>query len=84
MAASARCPRGRTWATIECVNGPDPVTRAVVTVDDRARVLADVDQVVGGRDGNLLARGAVNHGSTFRDGLVARLDIVEPTVDDGG
>jgi hypothetical protein len=47
-------------------------------VDDQARVVADVHQVVRDLDGAVISDGRVRHVYTFRDGLVARMDVEEP------
>jgi ketosteroid isomerase-like protein len=39
------------------------------------RIVADVRQVVRALDGAVLSDGRVRHAYTFRDGLVARMDI---------
>ena len=44
-------------------------------VDDDGRVVVDVHQVVRDLDGEVLSEGRVRHAYTFRDGLVARMDI---------
>lgn len=46
--------------------------------DDEGRVVVDVHQVVRDLDGVVLSDGHVRHAYTFRDGLVARMDIEEP------
>ena len=43
--------------------------------DDEGRVVVDVDQVVRDLDGVLLSEQRVRHVYTFRDGLIARMDI---------
>jgi hypothetical protein len=45
--------------------------------DDEGRIVVDVDQVVRDLEGNVLSVGPVQHVYTFRDGLVARMDIRE-------
>ncbi len=44
-----------------------------------SRVAVDVHQVVRDPNGELLSDGAVRHVYTIRDGLVQRMDIVEPS-----
>lgn len=46
-------------------------------VKDDGRIVVDVHQVVRDLDGGLLSDGHVRHVYTFRDGLVARMDIVD-------
>jgi SnoaL-like domain len=53
----------------------EPVT---FTSRGAGRVAVEVHQVVRDLDGNLLADGRVHHVYTFRDGLVAKMDIIDP------
>lgn len=46
--------------------------------DDDGRISVDVHQVVRGLDGAVLADGRVIHVYAFRDGLIERMDVVEP------
>ena len=46
-------------------------------VKDDGRIVVDVHPVVRDLDGGLLSDGHVRHVYTFRDGLVARMDIVD-------
>ena len=46
-------------------------------VDEEGRILADVHQVVRDLGGAVVSDGRVRHAYTFRDGLVARMDIEE-------
>jgi ketosteroid isomerase-like protein len=46
-------------------------------VDGEGRIVADVHQVVRDLEGAVLSDGRVRHAYTFRDGLVARMDIEE-------
>jgi len=48
------------------------------TVDADGRVSVDVHQVVRGLDGAVHADRTVIHVYTFRDGLVERMDVIEP------
>ena len=41
----------------------------------------EVDQVLRGSDGAVLAEGRVVHVYTFRDGLIARMDVEESATD---
>ena len=43
--------------------------------DDEGRVVVDVDQVVRDLDGALISEQRVQHVYTFREGLIARMDI---------
>ena len=62
----------RQWAAI------DPSVEAVgVAVRPDGAVAVDVEQVVRDLDGTVVAQGRVVHVYTLRDGLVARMDIVE-------
>lgn len=45
------------------------------------RVAVEVDRVVRGSDGAVLAEGRVVHVYTFRDGLIARMDVEESARD---
>ena len=47
-------------------------------VGDDGRVSVEVHQVVRARDGALLADRTVTHVYAFRDGLVERMDVIEP------
>jgi ketosteroid isomerase-like protein len=47
-------------------------------VDADGRIAVEVHQVVRNLDGAVLSDGRVRHVYTFRDGLVARMDIAEP------
>jgi hypothetical protein len=47
-------------------------------VDDQGRLVADVHQLVRDLDGAVISDTRVRHAYTFRDGLVARMDIEEP------
>jgi hypothetical protein len=44
-------------------------------------VAVEVDQVVRGSDGAVLAEGGVVHVYSFRDGLLARMDVEESARD---
>lgn len=44
---------------------------------DDGRIAVSVHQVVRDRDGNLLSEGDVRHVYSFRDGLIARMDVEE-------
>jgi ketosteroid isomerase-like protein len=46
-------------------------------VDDEGRIMVDVHQVVRDLEGEVLSDGRVRHVYRFRDGLVARMDIVD-------
>jgi hypothetical protein len=48
-----------------------------VAVRPDGAVAVDVEQVVRDLDGTVVAQGRVVHVYTLRDGLVARMDIVE-------
>jgi SnoaL-like domain len=48
-------------------------------VEDEDKIAVDVHQVVRELDGTLLSDSRVRHVYTFRDGLVARMDIEEPS-----
>jgi ketosteroid isomerase-like protein len=48
------------------------------SVGDDGRVSVEVHQVVRGRDGAVLADRIVTHVYAFRDGLVERMDVIEP------
>jgi hypothetical protein len=62
----------RQWAVI------DPsVTPRRVTTDEAGQVVVDVHQIVRDRTGQVLADRMVQHVYTFRDGLIARMDIRE-------
>ena len=62
----------RQWSMI------DPSVEPVAfNVRPDGRVAVEVDQVVRGSDGAVLAEGRVVHVYTFRDGLIARMDVEE-------
>jgi hypothetical protein len=63
----------RQWAEID----PHVEPTAFTTLPD-GRVDVQVRQLVRGLDGTVLAEGVVHHTYTFRDGLVARMDVTEP------
>lgn len=67
----------RQWA--ECDPQVEPV---VIRARSDGRIVAEVDQVVRGLDGQELGRGRVLHVYELRDGLVARMTVVEPTAAD--
>jgi hypothetical protein len=46
--------------------------------DAEGRIVVDVHQVVRGPAGELLSDGRVNHVYTLREGLIERMDIIEP------
>jgi hypothetical protein len=46
--------------------------------EDGIRIAVEVEQVVHDRDGGLLGSGTVMHIYAMRDGLVSRMDVVEP------
>src|SRR4051794_36085348 len=48
------------------------------SVEPDGRIAVAVHQLVRGLDGSLLADGAVTHVYAFRDGLVERMDVIEP------
>jgi ketosteroid isomerase-like protein len=57
----------------------DPRVEPVGFVTDAdGRISVAVHQVVRGLDGNVLADHTVTHVYTFRDGLVERMDVIEP------
>ncbi len=61
------------WAAI------DPTVEPVAYVDvPSGAVEVRVAQTVRDLDGNLVGSGEVLHTYTFRDGLVARMDVTEP------
>jgi hypothetical protein len=60
----------RQWAAID--PRVDPVGFRVAGDD---RVVVDVDQSARDLDGNLLGEGRVRHVYSFRDGLIARMDV---------
>jgi hypothetical protein len=62
----------RQWSMID--PSVEPVT---FNVRPDGRVAVEVDQVVRGTDGAVLAEGRVVHVYTFRDGLIARMDVEE-------
>lgn len=67
----------RQWAEF------DPqVTPTAVTPTDDGRVAVTVDQQVRAPDGSLISANEVQHLYTFRNGQVARMDIIEPTPSD--
>jgi ketosteroid isomerase-like protein len=62
----------RQWSVI------DPSVEPVAfTVRPDGRLAVEVDQLVRGSDGAVLAEGRVVHVYTFRDGLIARMDAEE-------
>jgi hypothetical protein len=62
----------RQWAAI------DPtVTPVAFTTRPDGRVAVEVDQVARSLDGTLLGEGRVIHAYTFRDDLIARMDVEE-------
>jgi len=52
------------------------VEPTAITVDDAGSVVVDVHQVLRAKDGSLVDDRMVRHVYTFRDGLVARMDVV--------
>jgi hypothetical protein len=46
--------------------------------DEDGRIVVDVHQVVRSKDGSVLDDRVVQHVYTFRDGLVVRMDVVNP------
>lgn len=46
--------------------------------DDEGRVVVDVHQVVRNPDGEVIADQRVQHVYAFRDGLVEKMDVIEP------
>ena len=46
--------------------------------DEDERISVDVHQVIRGLDGAVLADSRVIHVYAFRDGLIERMDVVEP------
>jgi hypothetical protein len=66
----------RQWSVI------DPSVEPVAfNVRRDGRVAVEVDQVVRGLDGAVLAERRVVHVYTFRDGLIARMDVEESASD---
>lgn len=64
----------RQWAAI------DPRVEPVAIEPARdGRVVAEVDQVVRDLAGEVVGSGRVRHVYELRDGLVARMDVQEPT-----
>lgn len=61
----------RQWAQIEPSVFPENFTQ-----DGLGRVVIDVRQLVKDKQGAVLADGRVKHAYTFKDGLVARMDIL--------
>jgi ketosteroid isomerase-like protein len=62
----------RQWSVI------DPTVEPVAfNVRPDGRVAAEVDQEVRGSDGAVLAERRVVHVYTFREGLIARMDVEE-------
>jgi hypothetical protein len=62
----------RQWAAI------DPaVTPIALTARSDSQVAVEVQQVARSLDGAILGEGQVLHVYTFRDGLIARMDVVE-------
>ena len=62
----------RQWSVI------DPSVEPVAFyVRPDGRVAVEVDQLVRGSDGAVLAKGRVVHVYTFRDRLIARMDVEE-------
>jgi ketosteroid isomerase-like protein len=66
----------RQWSAI------DPSVEPVAfNVRPDGRIAVEVDQVVRGPDGAVLAEGRVVHVYTLRDGLIARMDVEESARD---
>jgi len=63
------------WGEID----PHVEPTAFTTLPD-GRVEVEVHQVARALDGTVLGDGVVRHTYTFRDGLVARMDVTEPGV----
>ena len=62
----------RQWSVI------DPEVRPVaMSVHDDGRTVVVVEQVIRDRSGTVVAEQRVRHAYTFRDGLVARFDILD-------
>jgi hypothetical protein len=60
----------------------DPSVEPVaVNVRPDGRIAVKVDQLVRGSDGAVLAEGRIVHVDTFRDGLIARMDVEESARD---
>jgi hypothetical protein len=66
----------RQWSVID--PGVEPVA---FNVRPGGRVAVEVDQVVRGLDGAVLAEGRVVHVYSFRDGLIARMDVEDSAGD---
>jgi hypothetical protein len=66
----------RQWSVID--PGVEPVA---FNVRPDGRVAVEVDQVVRGLDGAVLAEGRVVHVYSFRDGLIARMDVEDSAGD---
>jgi len=55
----------------------DPhVEPTAIAIDDEGRVVVDVYQVLRAKDGTVLDARMVQHAYTFRNGLVARMDVL--------
>ena len=63
----------RQWQEIDPVVRPEGF---LLLPDGRLRL--DVRQIVRDRSGNLLSEGMVGHVYTFRDGLIAKMEIMAP------
>jgi hypothetical protein len=64
----------RQWSAI------DPTVKPVgFTQRPDGTIAVEVDQIARGLDGTLLGEGRVCHIYTFRDNLIARMDVEEPT-----
>jgi hypothetical protein len=66
----------RQWSAID--RSVEPVA---LNVRPDGTVAVEVDQLVRGSDGAVLEEGRVVHVYSFRDGLIARMDIEEPARD---
>jgi ketosteroid isomerase-like protein len=66
----------RQWSVID--PGVEPIA---FNVRPDGRVAVEVDQVVRGLDGAVLAQGRVVHVYSFRDGLIARMDVEDSAGD---
>ena len=66
----------RQWSVIN-----PSVEPVAFNVRSDGRVAVEVDQVVRGSDGAVLAKGRVVHVYTLRDGLIARMDVEESARD---
>jgi hypothetical protein len=72
---------GRSHPRQRFRGSPNPRGSHLTADPPPGRVAVEVDQLVRGPDGAVLAEGRVVHDYTFRDGQIARMDVEESARD---